>query len=152
MERRNPVKTGGTTYNKKRNNKETRRWLEIKIIRRPSHWDLYVIYFVDLRNSSTRCGRKVMRQIFYLPVFIIYIIVLLYYLVILFIIYFIMFFKHQCYPLQNSSLGQLHTDLDVIPTSSSIAGSLQPVWYSECPLHSFESSLKPRNDVLWGHF
>ena len=25
------------------------------------------------------------------------------------------FIKHQCYPLQNSSLGQLHTDGDVVP-------------------------------------
>ena len=27
----------------------------------------------------------------------------------------VFFFKHQCYPLQNSSLGQLHTDGDVVP-------------------------------------
>ena len=35
-------------------------------------------------------------------------------------------FKHRCYPLQNSSLGQLHTDGDV-PTFGSSAGILQHV-------------------------
>ena len=44
----------------------------------------------------TRCARRVMTLIFYLPMF--------------------LFFKPQCYPLQNSSLGQLHTDGDVAPT------------------------------------
>ena len=39
-------------------------------------------------------------------------------------------FKHQCYPLQNSSLGQLHTNGDNIPTFGSSAGSLQLVWSS----------------------
>jgi hypothetical protein len=34
------------------------------------------------------------------------------------------FFKHQCYPLQNSSLGQLHTDGDVVLTLASSAISL----------------------------
>ena len=34
------------------------------------------------------------------------------------------FFKHQCYPLQNSSLGQLHTDGDVVPTFLSCTGSM----------------------------
>ena len=52
---------------------------------------------------------EAMRLIFYLPKF-------------------IFFFKHQCYPLQNSSLGQLHTDGDVVPTFGSSAGSLHPVW------------------------
>ena len=47
------------------------------------------------------------------------------------------FFKHQCYPLQNSSLEQLHTDGDV-PTFDSSAGSLQPVWFPACPLHSLD--------------
>ena len=53
-----------------------------------------------------RCGRKVMRPSFYLPNF-------------------YLFFKHQCYPLHNSSLGKLYTDGDTIPTFGSIAGSLQ---------------------------
>ena len=48
---------------------------------------------------------------------------------------FISFFKHQCSLLQNSSLGQLHTDADV-PTFSSSTGSLQPVLSSVCPLQS----------------
>ena len=39
---------------------------------------------------------------------------------------FFIFFKHQCYPLQNSSLEQLHTDEDVFPTFANSAGSLQP--------------------------
>ena len=58
------------------------------------------------------------------------------------------FFKHQCHPLQNSSLWQLHTDGEVVPTFGSNAGSLQPVWSSACPLHSFGCFLKSRNDVL----
>ena len=49
------------------------------------------------------------------------------------------FFKHQCWPLQNSSLGQLHIDGDDVPTFGSSAGSLQPVWSSACPLHSLPS-------------
>ena len=49
----------------------------------------------------------------------------------------ILFFKHQCYPLLNSSLGQLHTYGDVVPTFLSNAGILQPIWFSVCPLHSF---------------
>jgi hypothetical protein len=48
---------------------------------------------------------KLMRLIFYFPVF-------------------ILFFKHQCYPLQNSSFGQLHTDENVVLTFASSAGSL----------------------------
>jgi hypothetical protein len=44
------------------------------------------------------------------------------------------FFKHQCYPHQNSSLWQLHTDGDVAPISGSSAGShwdgLQHVRYT----------------------
>ena len=46
------------------------------------------------------------------------------------------FFKRQCYPFQNSSLGQLHTDGDVVPTFVSSAGSLQPVWSSAYPLYA----------------
>ena len=34
------------------------------------------------------------------------------------------FFKHQCYPLQNSSLGHLRPDGDVVPTIGSSAGNL----------------------------
>ena len=59
------------------------------------------------------------------------------------------FFKRQCYPFQNSSLGQLHTDGDVVPTFVSSVGSLQPVRSSACPLHSFGGFQKYRNDVLW---
>ena len=45
-------------------------------------------------SSYTRCGRKVMKSIFlFTKVFI--------------------FFKHQWYPLQNSSIGQLHTDREL---------------------------------------
>ena len=33
-------------------------------------------------------------------------------------------FKHQCHPLQSSSLGQLQTDGDVVATFGSSAGSL----------------------------
>ena len=47
-------------------------------------------------------------------------------------------FEHQCYPFQNSSLGQLQTDEDVAPTFGSSTENLQPVWSSACPLHSFE--------------
>ena len=72
--------------------------------------------------GNTKCGRKVMRLIFYLPKF-------------LFI------FKHQCYPLQNSSLGQVRTDRNFVPTLGSSAGSLQPVWSPACQLHSFECFL-----------
>ena len=43
----------------------------------------------NLMFMTTRCGRRVMRLMFYLPKF-------------------LFFFKHQCYPLQNSSLGQLN--------------------------------------------
>ena len=50
-------------------------------------------------------------------------------------------------PLQNSSLGQLHTNGDV-PIFGSSAGSLQPVLPSACQLHSFGCFLKSRNDVL----
>ena len=38
------------------------------------------------------------------------------------------FYKRQCYPLQNSSLGQLHTDGNVVPAFGSSAGSLTLVW------------------------
>ena len=51
-------------------------------------------------------------------------------------------FKHQCYSLQNSSLGQLHTDGDVVLTFGSSVGILQPVWSSACPLR--KSFLKGR--------
>ena len=57
------------------------------------------------------------------------------------------FFKHQCYPLQNSYLGQLHTEGDV-PTFGSSAGSLQPVWVSACPLYSLGCFLQSQNDDL----
>ena len=40
------------------------------------------------------------------------------------------FFKHQYYPLQNSSLGQLHTDGDIVATFGSSTGSLQHVHYT----------------------
>ena len=62
------------------------------------------------------------------------------------------YFKHQCYLLQNSSLGQLHTDRDVFPAFGSSAGNLQPVWSSACLLHSFGCFLKSWNDIIWGHF
>ena len=71
-------------------------------------------YATNLSSNShyfTRCSRKVMRLIFYLPKFLLYI-------------------KHQCYPLQNSSLE--HIDGDVVPTFGSSAGSLQLVWSSAC--------------------
>lgn len=77
----------------------------------------------------TRCGRKVMRLIFYLPSTWI-------------------FFKHQCYSLQSSSLGHLQTDGGVVPTVGSSAWRLQSVWSSVCPLHSFACCLK----FHWGHF
>ena len=73
------------------------------------------------------------------------------------------FFKHQCHPLQNGSLGQLHTNGDIVPTYGSSAGSLQLVWSSAslgfvicivlylrsdhcCPMHSdlFRSIVLPR--------
>ena len=34
-------------------------------------------------------------------------------------------FKHQCFTLQNSSHGQLHTNGDIVPTFVSSTGSLQ---------------------------
>jgi hypothetical protein len=58
------------------------------------------------------------------------------------------FFKHQCYPLQNSSLGQLHADGDVVPTFASSVESLQLIWSSACLLLSFGNFVKSRNDVL----
>ena len=88
----------------------------------------------EVHTSTTRkirhprSVRKVMRLIFYLPKF--------------------LFFKHQCSPLQNSFFGQLHTDGDIVPTFGSSARSLQPVWFSACPLHSFGSFLKSPNEVL----
>lgn len=54
------------------------------------------------------------------------------------------FFKHECYPLQNSFLRQLHTDGEV----GSSTGNLQPVWSSTCPLHSLGYCLNSQNDVL----
>ena len=60
------------------------------------------------------------------------------------------FFKHQCYPLQNSSLGQLHTDVDVVTTFGSSAGSIQPVWSSVCPLHSYQCFESPKM-TSFGH-
>ena len=45
-------------------------------------------------------------------------------------------------PFKNSSLGQLHTDGDSVPTYGSNAGSLQPVWSSAYLLHSFGCFLK----------
>ena len=45
----------------------------------------------------------------------------------------LIFFKNQ-----NSSLGQLHIDEDIVPTFASSAGSLQPIWSSACPLHSLD--------------
>ena len=71
----------------------------------------------------TRCGRKLMKLMFYLPKF-------------------FYFFKHRCYPLQNSSLGQLHTNGDIVLTFGSSSGSLQQVWSSAYPLHSFGCFLK----------
>jgi hypothetical protein len=53
------------------------------------------------------------------------------------------FFKHQCYPLQNSSLGQLHTNRDIVPTFGSSTGSLQPVWsYTYDQVFFIKTSLK----------
>ena len=49
-------------------------------------------------------------------------------------------------PLQNSSLGQLHTD---VPIFGSSAGSFQAVWSSECPLHPFgQFVLEEQTDML----
>ena len=78
------------------------------------------LYFCSIsycNTKYTRCDRKVMRLIFIHQIF--------------------YFFKQQCYPLQNSSLGQLHTDGDVVPTFGSSTGSIQSVWSSACPLHSW---------------
>ena len=91
----------------------------------------WVIYFIEKYwNISewssynliyTGSVRKVMRHFLFTKVFI--------------------FFKHKCYPLQNTSLGQLHTVGDVVPTFGSSAGSLQPVWPSPCPLYVSRTSL-----------
>ena len=51
------------------------------------------------------------------------------------------FFKHQCYPLQNSFFEQLHTNKDIVSTFGSSAGSLQLVWYSACLLQSKKTSV-----------
>ena len=54
-----------------------------------------------------------------------------------------LFFSNiNLYPLQNSSLEQLHTNGDVVPTFGSSAGSLKSVWSSACQLHSFGRFLK----------
>ena len=62
------------------------------------------------------------------------------------------FVFNQCYPLQNSSLGQLHTDGDVVPTFGSSAGSLQTVWSSACPLLSCHTSYIKPHVVLFSYF
>ena len=48
----------------------------------------------------------------------------------------VFFFKHQYYPLQNSSLGQLNTDGDIVPTFDGSVASLQPLWSSSCLLYA----------------
>ena len=79
---------------------------------------LFSVYFVIYQNKFRRCGRNLIRLIFLFTKVLI-------------------FFQHQCYPLQISSLRQPHTDRDVVPTFDSNAGSIQPVWSSACPLDSF---------------
>ena len=74
-------------------------------------------------SSIYKVFQKAMRLIFYLPKF--------------------LFFKYQCYPLRNSSLGQLNTDRDVVPTFGSSAGSLQLVWSSACLLKSKKQVFLP---------
>ena len=46
------------------------------------------------------------------------------------------FFEHQCYPLQNSSLVELHTNGDIVSTFDSSVGSVQLVGSSACLLQS----------------
>ena len=46
---------------------------------------------------------------------------------------FLFFFKQQCYPLQNSSLGQLHNDGDVVSSFGSIAGGVL-IFLTESPM------------------
>ena len=64
----------------------------------------------------------------------------------------LIFFKHQYYQLQNSSLRRLHTDGDDVPPFGRSAGSLLPVWSSACPLNSFGCFLKSRNRSFEGVF
>ena len=52
------------------------------------------------------------------------------------ILYLAKYLFFQCYALQNRSLGELHTDGDVVPTFGSGTGSLQSVWSSACLLKS----------------
>jgi hypothetical protein len=60
----------------------------------------------------------------------------------------VIYFNHQCYPLQNSSLGQLHSNEGVVPTFGSSAGNLQPVWSSACPIYSPGCFLNSSKDVF----
>ena len=77
----------------------------------------------------TRCGRKVMRPIFYLPKF--------------------LFFQKS---MLSASKQFLWATIHRWRRFGSRAGSIQPVWSSACPSHSFRCYLKSRNDVLWGYF
>ena len=45
-------------------------------------------------------------------------------------------FTNQCYPLQNSSLGQLHSDRGVVSIVRSSAGRLLLVYLTARQLHS----------------
>ena len=52
-------------------------------------------------------------------------------------------FTNKGYPLQNSSLGQLHSDVDVVSVVRSSAGRLLLVYISACQLRS--SGYYPKN-------
>ena len=60
----------------------------------------------------------------------------------------VLFSKHQYYPLEYNSLGQLHTNGDVVPTFSSSAASLQPVWPSTVKTDDLAKSGEIVNEFL----
>ena len=61
---------------------------------------------------------------------------------------FIFFFLNQGYPLQNSSLGQLHSDGGVVSIVRSIAGRPLLVYLSARRLHSSGYYPKYQNGAL----
>ena len=60
------------------------------------------------------------------------------------------FFKHQCNPLQNSSLGQLHSDGDVVPNLLAVLEVFNRYGLQNV-LHSFGCFLKSWNGIFWVH-
>ena len=61
-------------------------------------------------------------------------------------------FTNQGYRLQNSSLGQLHSDGGVVSIVHSSAGRLLLVYLSACWLHSSEYYPKYQNGALSSGF